>query len=130
MRVKTILASALLLGCMNAHAFDQSVSANTMLEMCSNNDSESLPYISCMSNINGYMNGLIHAKVFDEIKKNVFEEPEDDRLKLQEACLPKNTNNSELSKSFVAFVQKHPEQGNRDFFSSFYDSMKSTYPCQ
>lgn len=130
MRIKTIIASALLLTCMNAHAFDQSVSATAMLEMCSSTDAESLPYVTCMSNINGYMNGLIHAKVLEEVKKNVFEEPEDDRLKLQEACLPKNTNNAELSQSFIKFVHENPGQGDRDFFSAFYDSMKKTYPCQ
>lgn len=126
-----IIASALLVLSFNAHAFDQSVSAQAMADMCKNEDSESFQYATCMSNINGYMNGLIHAKVLDEMKSEEVVEPRDDSvLELQGACLPTDVNNAQLSQNFLTFMHQHNDQNSRDFFSAFYDSMKITYPCK
>lgn len=125
-----IIASALFVLSLNAYALDQSVSAQAMADMCRSEDSESFQYATCMSNINGYMNGLIHAKVLEEIKQEKVNERSDNLLELQEVCLPTDLNNAQLSQNFLNFMDSNQNQNTRDFFSAFYDSMKTSYPCR
>jgi hypothetical protein len=127
---KIFLASAVMLMAFHANAFEMQLSTKSMLDMCKSSDPDSLEYSTCMSNINGYMAGLVHAKVFDELEQNTIFQKEDDNLRLHDICLKPFVSNYQLSQVFIKYGDAHPELGQKDFFSVFYNSMKDSFPCK
>jgi hypothetical protein len=130
MMKKILIASALMFAASQSNAFEIQLSTKSMIEMCKSSDPESLEYNTCMSNINGYMAGLVHAKVFDEIERNTIFEKEDDNLRLHDICLKPFVNNYQLSQVFIKYGDSHQELGQKDFFTVFYSSMKDSFPCK
>lgn len=112
-----------------SHAYDQTFSAQAMLDLCSVEDTKSVEYITCISNINGYMEGLVHSKVFEELERDVVTQKKDDTLRLHEVCLDPEVSNYQLSKIYLKFIEKNPELLHKDFFTVFYESMKNAFPC-
>jgi hypothetical protein len=45
-------------------------------------------------------------------------------------CLPSGTSRSQLIKFFVAFMKRHPERLNEDFFFAVRDALKEVFPCK
>jgi hypothetical protein len=126
---KMIFATLISLTTMNSYAFEMQLTSKSMIEMCQNSDPDSIGYNTCMSNINGYMAGLVHAKVFDEIEKNTIFEKEDDNLRLHDICLKPFVSNYQLAQVFIKYGEEHTEADQKDFFSVFYNSMKDSFPC-
>ena len=112
-----------------AMAYDQAFTAKSMQEFCSSNDTKSTEYITCISNINGYMEGMVHSKVFEELENDTVQDKNDETLRLHEVCLASDVSNYQLSKIFLKYISQNPEYLHRDFFSVFYESMKNAFPC-
>lgn len=110
-------------------AYDQTFSAQAMEDLCSVEDTKSVEYITCISNINGYMEGLVHSKVFEELESDVVKQKTDDTLQLHQVCLDPQVSNYQLSKIFLKFIETNPEMLHKDFFTVFYESMKNSFPC-
>lgn len=113
-----------------ASAYDDTFTAKAMQELCSIDDTKSAEYVTCISNINGYMEGLVHAKVFEEMEKEFVTDKSDGTLQLHQVCLDSEVSNYQLSKIFLKYIDGHPEMLHKDFFTVFYDSMKNSFPCK
>ncbi|MFK4132294.1 Rap1a/Tai family immunity protein [Pseudomonas luteola] len=130
MKIKpTLIALALTLCAGSAFAKNQQLTSQSMVSMCSNTNIESVSYTACMANINGYLAGLVHAKVLDEVENNIVSEKETDLLKLHDICLQPYVNNYQLSQVFIKYGTSHPETADNDFFTVFYESMQEAFPC-